>query len=351
MSLQALTYTVEFVSPVWHSGATVFFTSWLRFVAPLCQTGLTNSTVYVKAWKDIPPHTLPEASNAFFTSSNVTFTEKKNTLKARYGTLWNKKIAYRHRTAYMEGQGIARDTHRPLCRDADSIGRILGNCTHSEVKKVYIFRHDKAMRPIMKEIKNGSLGNFYCTADVGTAVAMEALGAQSKRLPEWLITPNTMQKCDFFPENKQKVRPDCMIVDITNNEIDGALKKRTRNGDINIPTQINSRPRKIWLVELGYSSDTRYMDKVTEKKEQHAELCKLLATEGYNVVLLPVVLGSAVTLFKCLERQQTTWTSPMPEKRNYTASYILTAYTVCRTLCPNADTWRDKSQHQNQGEG
>jgi hypothetical protein len=26
------------------------------------------------------------------------------------------------------------------------------------------------------------------------------------------------------------------------------------------------------------------MDKVTEKKEQHAELCKLLAAEGYDVI-------------------------------------------------------------------
>jgi hypothetical protein len=44
------------------------------------------------------------------------------------------------------------------------------------------------------------------------------------------------------------------------------------------------------------------MDKVTEKKEQHAELYKLLATEGYDVVLFPVVLGSSGKLFKCLER-------------------------------------------------
>jgi hypothetical protein len=103
----------------------------------------------------------------------------------------------------MEGQGIARDTHCPLCKDADSIGRILGSCTHSEVKKVYISRHDKAMRLIMKGIQNGSLGNFYCTADVGTAAVMEELGATSKRLPEWLITPNKMQRCEFPPENKQ----------------------------------------------------------------------------------------------------------------------------------------------------
>jgi hypothetical protein len=47
-------------------------------------------------------------------------------------------------------------------------------------------------------------------------------------------------------------------------------------------------PRKIWLIKLGYSSDPRYLDKVIEKKEQHAGLCKMLAVEGYDVVLLPV---------------------------------------------------------------
>jgi hypothetical protein len=55
-------------------------------------------------------------------------------------------------------------------------------------------------------------------------------------------------------------------------------------------------------MELGYSSDTMYMDKVMETKQQHAELCKLLAAEGYDVMLLPIVLGSAGTLFQCLDR-------------------------------------------------
>jgi hypothetical protein len=85
-----------------------------------------------------------------------------------------------------------------------------------------------------------------------------------------------MQKCDFSPENKQKLRPDCMIVEITKDEIDRALKKSNRNGNTSIPTQITGRPRKIWLIELGYSSDTRYMDKVKKKKKQHKELCKML---------------------------------------------------------------------------
>jgi hypothetical protein len=184
----------------------------------------------------------------------------------------------------MEGQGMARDTYCPLCKGADSIGHILGICTLSEVREAYISKHDKAMRLIMKEIRNGSLGNFYCTADVGTAAVMEELGANSKRLPEWLITPNTLQKCEFSPETKQKYRPDCMIVEIAYDEIDRALKKRTRNRGTIAPSQINGRPRKIWLIELGYSSDTSYMDKVIEKKEQHAELCRLFAAEGNDVI-------------------------------------------------------------------
>jgi hypothetical protein len=81
------------------------------------------------------PHTLSEASNAFFTNMYITFmiTENKNTLKARYGVLWGKKSAYKHRTACMEGQVIARDTHCPYAKPPDSIGHSLGICTHSKV--------------------------------------------------------------------------------------------------------------------------------------------------------------------------------------------------------------------------
>jgi hypothetical protein len=92
-----------------------------------------------------------------------------------------------------------------------------------------------------------------------------------------------------------------MIAEIMHEEIDRALRKISRIGDNKVPTQINDRPKKIWLMELGYSSDNRYKDKVMEKKEQYAELSKLLAAEGYDVMLLPIVLGSAGTLFKCLD--------------------------------------------------
>jgi hypothetical protein len=59
------------------------------------------------------------------------------------------------------------------------------------------------------------------------------------------------------------------------------------------PNQM-ANSEKEGLSSWGESSDTRYMDKVIEKKEQYAGLCYLLAAEGYDVMLLPIVLGTAV---------------------------------------------------------
>ena len=48
---------------------------------------------------------------------------------------------------------------------------------------MYIARHAEAMRLIMKDIQKGGMGSFYCTADVGTADALEELGASAKAPP------------------------------------------------------------------------------------------------------------------------------------------------------------------------
>jgi TRAP-type uncharacterized transport system substrate-binding protein len=49
--------------------------------------------------------------------------------------------------------------------------------------------------------------------------------------------PHHNAEVRFSPEKKQKLRLDCMIAEITHDEIDRALKKRPRIGDTNVPTQ------------------------------------------------------------------------------------------------------------------
>jgi hypothetical protein len=74
------------------------------------------------------------------------------------------------------------------------------------------------------------------------------------------------------------------------------------------------------------------MNKVIEIKEQYAKIYKMLAVWGYDVILLSVVLGSAGTLFCCLDRATKEWTTPMPEEQTYTSSFTYTAYTVYKSL-------------------
>jgi len=197
----------------------------------------------------------------------------------------------------------------PLCGGEDSIGHILGSCAHADIRHMYTFRHDTEMRSLLKLIQTSSKGNYY-TADVGTQEAMAALGAGGKRLPEWLVTSATMKACGCPPHNKDKLRPDCMIIEIPKCKVPIDTRKRkfgkgshgVGTQTLQVDLQVNGCARKIWIIELGYSSDTRCLDKVKGKTEQHEVSCKLLAHEGYEVIFLPIVLGSAGTLFQCVER-------------------------------------------------
>jgi hypothetical protein len=67
------------------------------------------------------------------------------------------QISHRYRIAYIEGHGIARETHFHLCKGADSIRHRDLAIAHTATEIMYISRHEKAMRLIMEEIQNGRL--------------------------------------------------------------------------------------------------------------------------------------------------------------------------------------------------
>ncbi|KAL3154986.1 hypothetical protein ABBQ38_15507 [Trebouxia sp. C0009 RCD-2024] len=60
----------------------------------------------------------------------------------------------------------------------------------------------------------------------------------------------------------------------------------------------NKRTRKVWIVEGGYCTDTRYSDKYRRKEEQHKHLQTLLQARGFEVTLLPVILGFTGAIYK-----------------------------------------------------
>ena len=71
------------------------------------------------------------------------------------------------------------------------------------------------------------------------------------------------------------------------------------------------------------------MDKVKEKTDQHATLCELLDTEGYEVIVLPTVLGSAGTLYKCLEKAAIQLSIPAAKRNKlYTKLHLHGVHTL-----------------------
>ena len=57
--------------------------------------------------------------------------------------------------------------------------------------------------------------------------------------------------------------------------------------------QIHSqnRQRKVWLLEGGYTSNTRHLEKIEEKRQQDKTLLKALEMQGYSARLLILTFG------------------------------------------------------------
>ena len=124
-----------------------------------------HKTIYCKHGQHSSPTELRKCSDAFWNMPTVNAAMRRNALNFNYGQLYNKKLAFMRKQAYMPGEGIARDSRWPLCRQEDSGGH--GGCSHTHMKKQYIARHDKAMRAVVQAFTKGSLeGRFYLIADV-----------------------------------------------------------------------------------------------------------------------------------------------------------------------------------------
>ncbi len=91
------------------------------------------------------------------------------------------------------------------------------------------------------------------------------LGVHHKRIPTWVM-PNSI--IAIYHEDpvaaREKIRPDVMVVELTKSE-----QQRYGNGAMAntachtaLPTKVGNRARKVWILEGGYCSDTKYAEKL-----------------------------------------------------------------------------------------
>ena len=94
----------------------------------------------------------------------MTVKQRNLVLKARWGHLWNRKLAHRY--------GRAASPNCPLCGQPDSAGHLLGGgqphlCTDPAVVRMRIARHDEAVCIIHRDIAKTPLHGDYTIMDAG----------------------------------------------------------------------------------------------------------------------------------------------------------------------------------------
>ena len=56
--------------------------------------------------------------------------------------------------------------------------------------------------------------------------------------------------------------------------------------------------RKVWLIEGGYTSNTRHLEKLVEKKHQHHRLMDALTLRGFDAKLIIFAFGVGSTIYR-----------------------------------------------------
>ena len=134
---------------------------------------------------------------------------------------------------------------------------------------------------------------------------MKPAGVHCNRIPDWVLPDDAlpaswddMGAADIQPRHsnsvRSKLRPDIMLVEVSQEEFASWVAGESA-GRL-CPTH-DARPRRVWIVEVGYCSDTRYEAKLEEKRTQHSQLQAALQSYGYDVTLIPMVLGNTGTVY------------------------------------------------------
>ena len=85
---------------------------------------------------------------------------------------------------------------------------------------------------------------------------------------------------------------------LTDNISDSTVQAAREDHLGQAPTHSQSRKRKAWLLEGGYTSETRHLEKIEEKRQQHKTLLKALEMQGFDVRLLILTFGVGGTIYK-----------------------------------------------------
>ena len=134
------------------------------------------------------------------------------------------------------------------------------------------------------------------------------IGVNAKRKLTWLLPNSCLLVAGMEPTDRHKIRSDIMLTEMTHLELIRCNVEGMEHPELS--TTINSqrplgsrdrtetRRRKIWVLEGGYTADTRHRDKIREKELQHAQLMHALQVRGFDAKLMVLTFGLGGTVYQ-----------------------------------------------------
>ena len=210
--------------------------------------------------------------------------------KHRAGQWYSKKAADYRRGRYSCGRPIgqvARDPLCPLCGELDGSTHLLLQCKHRAIKAMQIGRHNQAGRLIQRSLQRCSaLGSAYTVLDVCGRAQLEENDAAATRIPAWVL-PNVDEG------TRAIMRPDILRII--------GLPPAPTAEDIQRARRLQ-RHRRIQIVEIGYTMDTRWRQAYAEKEKQHKQLIEHLHAAGWKVDGHIIILGACGAVYASGQR-------------------------------------------------
>ena len=125
-------------------------------------------------------------------------------------------------------------------------------------------------------------GGCYTIMDACKAADLGKHGVSGKRLPGFILPTEES-------DGLEKKRPDVLrILNLPANPTAADIENATRN----------KADHPVQVVEVGFTQDTRFAEKMAEKQAQHAELVRLLQQAGWTVSYHVILVGVAGTVYK-----------------------------------------------------
>lgn len=130
-----------------------------------------------------------------------------------------------------------------------------------------------ALHPLTRQ------GGCYTIMDACKAADLGKHGVSGKRLPSFILPQEDS-------DGLEKKRPDVIrILNLPANPTAADIEAATRN-KAEYPVQV---------VEVGFTQDTRFVEKMEEKQAQHVDLVRLLQQAGWTVSYHVSLVGVAGT--------------------------------------------------------